>query len=319
MPDANPSLMTIFAEALERTDPAERAAYLDGACGDDAALRRRVEALLAAHDGAGRFLEGDPAGTSEPTSPETLEPTRASVSETRLPSELATGEHRSDATMSFDRRPAGRPPRRIRRGPGHRRPVHAARSPRRGGDGHRLPGRSDRTGPAAGGAEADQDRDGLARGAGPVRRRAAGAGPDGPPQHRPRVRRRHHGDRSTVLRDGAGERGADHRVLRPPAAFGPGPAGVVRRRLPGGATRPPEGDHPPRPEAEQRPGHRGGRPADAEGHRLRSRQGDGIQAHRPEPGRHRGDRRHADATCRRSRPTRRRWTSTPGPTSMRWA
>ena len=85
--------MTIFAEALERTDPAARAAYLDGACGDDAALRRRVEALLAAHDGAGRFLEGDSTGTSEPTSPETLEPTAASGTETRLPSELATGVH----------------------------------------------------------------------------------------------------------------------------------------------------------------------------------------------------------------------------------
>ena len=29
MPDANPDLMTVFAEALERTDPAARAAYLD--------------------------------------------------------------------------------------------------------------------------------------------------------------------------------------------------------------------------------------------------------------------------------------------------
>ena len=32
MPDNDPNLMTIFAEALERTDPAARAAYLDGAC-----------------------------------------------------------------------------------------------------------------------------------------------------------------------------------------------------------------------------------------------------------------------------------------------
>jgi hypothetical protein len=48
MADANPDLMTLFAEALELTDPAARAAYLDLACGDDTALRRRVEALLAA-------------------------------------------------------------------------------------------------------------------------------------------------------------------------------------------------------------------------------------------------------------------------------
>ncbi len=103
MPDAEPALMTIFAEALERTDPAARAAYLDGACRDDAALRRRVEALLAAHDGAGRFLEGQPTGMSEPTSPETSETTRASDAETRFPSELATVDHKlggSDSTIT---------------------------------------------------------------------------------------------------------------------------------------------------------------------------------------------------------------------------
>ena len=313
--------MTIFAEALERTDPAARAAYLDGACAGDAALRQRVEALLAAHDGAGRFLEPDSSGMSETAAPETqgatadVRPGNAS-----LPREPATAEHTTGRHAHHDRRPrAGRPPRRIRRGPGHRRPVHAARRPRRGRDGHRLPGRADRAGQAAGGAEADQDRHGLAGRAGPVRRRAAGAGPDGPPQHRPRLRRRHHRGRPAVLRDGAGQRRADHRVLRPPAAPGPGPAGVVRRRLPGGAARPPEGDHPPRPEARQRPGHRGGRPADPEGHRLRRRQGDGVQAHRPEPRRTPGRSSARRRTCRRSRPTRRRWTSTPGPTSMRWA
>ena len=32
MPDNDPNLMTIFAEALDRTDPAARAAYLDDAC-----------------------------------------------------------------------------------------------------------------------------------------------------------------------------------------------------------------------------------------------------------------------------------------------
>ena len=83
MPDDDPNLMTIFAEALERTDPAARAAYLDGACGDDAALRQRVEALLAAHDGAGRFLEPTPAACPKPTAPETAGAAPASVPETR--------------------------------------------------------------------------------------------------------------------------------------------------------------------------------------------------------------------------------------------
>src|SRR5689334_1004182 len=98
MPENDPGLMTIFAEALERIEPAARAAYLDGACGEDAALRRRVEALIAAHDGAGRFLEGDLAGTCAPTSPQAPEPTEASAAETRPPPEPATADDRADAT-----------------------------------------------------------------------------------------------------------------------------------------------------------------------------------------------------------------------------
>ena len=86
---------------------------------------------------------------------------------------------------------------------------------------------------------------------------------------------------------------ADHRLLRPAAACSPGPAGVVRRRLPGGTARAPEGDHPPRPEAVEHSGHRGRRPAHPQGHRLRRRQGDRNTAHRPEPGGRRCDRRHA--------------------------
>src|SRR4051812_31279268 len=45
----------IFLEALERA-PADRVAYLDEACGDDAAVRQRVEALLRANDDPGAFL-----------------------------------------------------------------------------------------------------------------------------------------------------------------------------------------------------------------------------------------------------------------------
>jgi eukaryotic-like serine/threonine-protein kinase len=47
----------IFQAALER-NASGRAAFLDAACGDDAALRREVERLLAAHDDAdSQFLE----------------------------------------------------------------------------------------------------------------------------------------------------------------------------------------------------------------------------------------------------------------------
>src|SRR5229473_3537479 len=39
----------IFFEAIEKATPQERVAYLDGACGKDPSLRRRVEDLLAKH------------------------------------------------------------------------------------------------------------------------------------------------------------------------------------------------------------------------------------------------------------------------------
>src|SRR5262245_50918615 len=48
---------TIFVAALEIADPAERAAYLGQACAGDAALRQQVEALLAAHERPGAFLD----------------------------------------------------------------------------------------------------------------------------------------------------------------------------------------------------------------------------------------------------------------------
>jgi serine/threonine protein kinase/formylglycine-generating enzyme required for sulfatase activity len=54
----------IFLEALERV-PADRTAYLDEACGPDAALRQRVEALLRAHDDPGAFLSEAKPNASE--------------------------------------------------------------------------------------------------------------------------------------------------------------------------------------------------------------------------------------------------------------
>jgi serine/threonine protein kinase len=52
----------IFADALEKADTAERAAYLTQACGNDAQLRQQVEALLQAHEKAAGFLE-EPVAT----------------------------------------------------------------------------------------------------------------------------------------------------------------------------------------------------------------------------------------------------------------
>src|SRR5438876_153698 len=50
----------IFLGALERPSAAERAAFLDGACGGDAALRVRMDDLLRNHT-ADSFLESPPA------------------------------------------------------------------------------------------------------------------------------------------------------------------------------------------------------------------------------------------------------------------
>ncbi len=48
---------TVFFAALAKIDLAERAAYLNEACGPDADLRRRVDRLLAAHPQVGSFLQ----------------------------------------------------------------------------------------------------------------------------------------------------------------------------------------------------------------------------------------------------------------------
>ena len=66
--ESNPAMkpatseQSVFAEALLCDSPETRATYLDAACGTDAALRRRVEALLSAAEKAGDFLEEPPTG-----------------------------------------------------------------------------------------------------------------------------------------------------------------------------------------------------------------------------------------------------------------
>ncbi len=146
---------TIFIAALDKPTEAERAAFLAEACAGDERLRRRVEALLRAH--------AEPDDILDPMS------------------------DRPRRDRRVDPLPAGR-----RAGRGHRRrPLQAPRADRRGRHGHGLDGRAARPGQAAGRPEADQARDGLQGRPGPLRGRAAGAGADGPPQHRQDPRRRH--------------------------------------------------------------------------------------------------------------------------------
>jgi ankyrin repeat protein/serine/threonine protein kinase len=56
MSSTNQSAETIFAEALQKSDPEQRNFYLEQACAGNAALREEVESLLQAHEGAGDFL-----------------------------------------------------------------------------------------------------------------------------------------------------------------------------------------------------------------------------------------------------------------------
>src|SRR5262249_51200134 len=74
MSDGGRNVRAIFGEALDCASPAEQAAYLDRACGDDTVLRARVEALLRAHHKGGQFLEGTPgpAGGSSAEAPGTV-------------------------------------------------------------------------------------------------------------------------------------------------------------------------------------------------------------------------------------------------------
>ena len=56
----------IFLAALDKKVPAERQAYLDSACRDDADLRAQLEGLLHSHQAAGSFLDA-PLFDSPPT------------------------------------------------------------------------------------------------------------------------------------------------------------------------------------------------------------------------------------------------------------
>ena len=62
----------VFSDALQ-TPPADRQAFLEAACAGDGALRKKVERLLAAHEGAGQFL----ASPTEFIETETLLPPAA--------------------------------------------------------------------------------------------------------------------------------------------------------------------------------------------------------------------------------------------------
>jgi hypothetical protein len=55
--------LAVFTEAIKLPSQ-NRETFLDIACAGDAELRRKVEALLNAHDHVGNFLEEPPTGES---------------------------------------------------------------------------------------------------------------------------------------------------------------------------------------------------------------------------------------------------------------
>ena len=57
--------LDLFTEALGRTDPAERAAYLDQACAGNPELRRRLAELLTSHAGSGSSFDRPPLAPGE--------------------------------------------------------------------------------------------------------------------------------------------------------------------------------------------------------------------------------------------------------------
>ena len=63
-------LKELFLSAAEIESPAERAAFLERECGEDAELRRKLEALLHAHEDSGSFLAPAPAVDPAPASDE---------------------------------------------------------------------------------------------------------------------------------------------------------------------------------------------------------------------------------------------------------
>ena len=57
----------LLTEALNRTDPAKRAAFLDQTCAGNSELRRRLEELLAGYAESGGTLDRLPVAPAEST------------------------------------------------------------------------------------------------------------------------------------------------------------------------------------------------------------------------------------------------------------
>jgi WD40 repeat protein len=92
---------TIFAAVLEKTDPAQRQAYLDEVCRGDEALRQRVEALLSSHEQAGDFLKQPAVPQVLPANPGQTDATDAEANASLDSPTLTQGEATPDEPNAF--------------------------------------------------------------------------------------------------------------------------------------------------------------------------------------------------------------------------
>ncbi|MGO9467744.1 MAG: protein kinase domain-containing protein [Isosphaeraceae bacterium] len=88
----SPELKAIFWKALDCLSEAERRAYLDCACKDNAELRSRIDALLLAHQDAGGFLdEPAQAPTATVSPPSALEAPGTVIGPYKLREQIGEG------------------------------------------------------------------------------------------------------------------------------------------------------------------------------------------------------------------------------------
>ena len=166
---------TIFTEAIQWADTAERAAYLDGACGGTRPSAGRVELLLAAHEARDSFLD-QPVGA-------------ATFAAAQEHGHRGRGEAGLVRTRSrWWRRRCGRPRARA----ACIGPYKLLEEIGEGGMGTVF--MAEQAQPVRRRVALKIIKPGMDTRAGdrPLRGRAAGAGDDGPPQHRQGARRRHH-------------------------------------------------------------------------------------------------------------------------------